>query len=121
MYLTKRIGLVVGAAALTVTGGSFADTTEGVSDSARIAELEAKVARLTASQSDSWLTEQRADEIRGLVQDVLADADTRACSRKVLQLVTMMVHILPVQMVTGLCTLTFTCNRGLSTTTGIIL
>ncbi len=78
MYLTKRIGLVVGAAALTVTGGSFADTTEGVSDSARIAELEAKVARLTASQSDSWLTEQRADEIRGLVQDVLADADTRA-------------------------------------------
>lgn len=78
MYLTKRIGLVVGAAALTVTGGSFADTNDGVTTDARIAELESTVARLMANQSDTWLTEQRADEIRGLVQDVLADADTRA-------------------------------------------
>ncbi len=46
---------------------------------ARVAELEATVARLRTEQSqEHWLTEQRADEIRGLARDVLADADTRA-------------------------------------------
>jgi hypothetical protein len=45
---------------------------------ARIAALESEIQALKASQGDQWLTEQRASEIRGLVQDVLADADTRA-------------------------------------------
>jgi hypothetical protein len=45
---------------------------------AEVAELRSTVAEMRAEQSDDWLTEQRADEIRGLVQDVLADADTRA-------------------------------------------
>jgi hypothetical protein len=43
-----------------------------------VAELRAEVHQLRASTGAAWLTEQRADEIRGLVQDVLADADTRA-------------------------------------------
>ena len=33
---------------------------------------------LRAQNEDDWLTEQRAEEIKGLVADVLADADTRA-------------------------------------------
>jgi hypothetical protein len=33
---------------------------------------------MKASQGDAWLTEQRATEIRGIVTDVLADADTRS-------------------------------------------
>ena len=81
MYLTKRIGLAVGAAALTVTGGSFADTISGASnDDLKVLLNNAlvRIDQLEAKQSDAWLTEQRADEIRGLVQDVLADADTRA-------------------------------------------
>ncbi|MHC4142917.1 MAG: hypothetical protein ACYSUF_14005 [Planctomycetota bacterium] len=41
-----------------------------------VAELRTTVDQLQAG--DDWLTEQRAGEIRGLVQDVLADADTRA-------------------------------------------
>jgi hypothetical protein len=45
---------------------------------AEVAELRSTVAEMRAEQSDDWLTEQRADEIRGLVHDVLADADTRA-------------------------------------------
>jgi hypothetical protein len=45
---------------------------------AEVAELRSTVARLQAEHGDDWLTEQRADEIRALVQDVLADADTRA-------------------------------------------
>ena len=33
---------------------------------------------LRAETQQDWMTEQRAEEIKGLVQDVLADADTRA-------------------------------------------
>ncbi len=80
MNPTKRVGFLAGAAALILTGGSFADTTpEATTDHlrVRVAELEATVAELKGNQGDNWLTEQRADEIRGLVQDVLADADTR--------------------------------------------
>ena len=81
MNLTKQVGLVVGAAALTVSSASFADTTAEANNNdlkAKVAELEAQMAQMRAKQNDNWLTEQRADEIRGLVQDVLADADTRA-------------------------------------------
>ena len=36
-----------------------------------------EIAALRREDGDTWLTEQRAGEIRGIVQDVLADADTR--------------------------------------------
>jgi hypothetical protein len=76
MRLTTRVGLLAGASALALGGASFADNSAtGQDQEARIAELEAKVAQLSG---DNWLTEERATEIRGLVQDVLADADTRA-------------------------------------------
>ena len=79
MNPTKRVGFLAGAAALILTGGGFADTPDATTDHlrVRVAELEATVAELKGNQGDNWLTEQRADEIRGLVQDVLADADTR--------------------------------------------
>jgi hypothetical protein len=64
---------------------SAASTAAAESDDKTIAELRATVANLQTqvdqlkSQNDeNWLTDQRAAEIRGLVQDVLADADTRA-------------------------------------------
>ncbi len=41
-------------------------------------QLRSEVDELKAADSDRWLTQKRADEIRGLVHDVLADADTRA-------------------------------------------
>jgi hypothetical protein len=56
--------------------GAEADKTSDLE--ARLAAAEAKIAQLTTADQDNWLTEQRADEIRGVVQDVLADADTRA-------------------------------------------
>ncbi|MBI1373150.1 MAG: hypothetical protein GC159_10505 [Phycisphaera sp.] len=40
--------------------------------------LKAKVANLEAKSNDSWLTERRAEEVKTLVHEVLADADTRA-------------------------------------------
>ncbi len=62
----------------------------------RLAELEADQAKsqetietlrtdvdtLRAANEDPWITEQRAAELRALVNDVLADADTRADLRK---------------------------------------
>jgi hypothetical protein len=53
---------------------------------AQVAELSEQVSRLqheiqqlkASARGEEWLTEERAEEIRGLVSDVLADADTRA-------------------------------------------
>ena len=44
----------------------------------QIAELRAEIAQLKQENNEGWLAEQRSAEIRGVVQDVLADADTRA-------------------------------------------
>jgi hypothetical protein len=46
------------------------------------AELRQRMSDLEAEAGETWLTEQRANEIRGLVQDVLADADSRASLRQ---------------------------------------
>lgn len=45
---------------------------------ALVTDLQDQVQMLKAQGSANWLTPQRAAEIRSLVQDVLADADTRA-------------------------------------------
>ena len=44
----------------------------------QIAELREEITQLKQENNEGWLTEQRSAEIRGVVQDVLADADTRA-------------------------------------------
>lgn len=81
MSLTTRVGLLAGAAALTLSGVSNARPAGETSNddvAQRLAAAEAKIAAMEAAQNQNWLTEARASEIRGLVQDVLADADTRA-------------------------------------------
>ena len=42
------------------------------------AAMRSEIDELRTELDDDWLTEQRADQIRSLVADVLADADTRA-------------------------------------------
>lgn len=44
----------------------------------QINELKAEVRELRAAQDQSWLNERRVEEVRSLVKEVLADADTRA-------------------------------------------
>jgi hypothetical protein len=79
MSLTSYVGLLAGAATLSIAGAGWSEmNTSEDAMSARIAALESEIQALKGSQGDQWLTEQRASEIRGLVQDVLADADTRA-------------------------------------------
>tara|TARA_R110000824_G_scaffold120418_4_gene275818 strand:- start:1517 stop:2659 length:1143 start_codon:yes stop_codon:yes gene_type:complete len=45
---------------------------------ARLETAEARIAELSASDSDNWLNDRRAEETRQLVHDVLADADSRS-------------------------------------------
>ena len=81
--MNKTILCVAAAAAATglATAGDPAQVTESdrVAElSAQVDALHAQVEAMSARDGEEWLTEQRAEEIRGLVQDVLADADTRA-------------------------------------------
>ncbi len=56
----------------TGTNGELAELRETV------ARMQQRIDELEAAQGDTWMTGARAEEIRGLVADVLADADTRA-------------------------------------------
>lgn len=79
MNLTKRVGFLTGAAAITLAGVSMAAAAEAdKTDREYLAALEARIAELEGQQSGNWLNERRAIEMRSVVQDVLADADTRA-------------------------------------------
>jgi hypothetical protein len=79
MSRLTRVGLLAGATALTVTGVSVASpAVEGMNEADRIQQLEARIAELEGRNNDNWLNERRTDEIRSIVHDVLADADTRA-------------------------------------------
>jgi len=80
--LTRATSLVTlfAMVAPTVAGGPGLAGPQSVEALlARVDVLRAKVATLRAAwpTEEDWLTEQRADEIRNLVHDVLADADSR--------------------------------------------
>ena len=99
MLRIARLSLLVGAGLLLAAEPAWADDTIGASPPSsidellrRIRELEEKDGRwqrelehqqqeideLRQQVGDNWLTERRAEEIRNLVSDVLADADTRS-------------------------------------------
>ena len=67
MLKIGMVGLVVGIA----TGFATADD---IDLQARLEAAEARIAELSASDSDNWLNDRRAEETRQLVHDVLADA-----------------------------------------------
>jgi hypothetical protein len=80
MSLTKTVSLFAGTT-LALTGVAFGSTEANNPQGdalTQIAELKAEIASLKAQSGENWLTEKRAADIKGLVQDVLADADTRA-------------------------------------------
>jgi len=75
--------LAVGSATAMLWAASVAIAAEATPDREealleRINELESRLAQVEGRHGDGWLTEQRAEQIRGIVHDVLADADTRA-------------------------------------------
>ena len=82
MHTMTKLGL---AAGIVAAGPAFAGTDGDVQELRRElgelradnAEIKAELTELRAENGQNWLTEQRASEIRGVVQDVLADAETR--------------------------------------------
>lgn len=66
------------AYAADATSAAPPPTSDEVSElRALVTDLRQQVEQLKTQSNDHWLTEQRAGEIRNLIQDVLADADTR--------------------------------------------
>lgn len=84
MTRTESLTMLAGATTLSIAGAAVcADTDDSMARQleqlrASNEALAAKVSRLEqVAGSDKWLTEERAEEIRALVSDVLADAQTR--------------------------------------------
>ncbi len=71
MTLTKYVGIL--ASGLAIAGASA----QGSDAMSEIAQLKADLAALKSQNGDKWLTEERAAEIKSLVNDVLADSETR--------------------------------------------
>jgi len=76
--LTMSHLYLLGVATLTLTSASFAGSDTNADLQARLEAAEARISELSAVTNANWLNDTRADEVRGLVHDVLADADTRA-------------------------------------------
>jgi len=76
--LTMSHLYLLGVATLTLTSASFAGSDTNADLQARLEAAEARISELSAATNANWLNDARADEIRSLVHDVLADADTRA-------------------------------------------
>ncbi len=74
----SHLCLFAGVTSLTLTSMGYAGSDINADLQVRLEAAEARIAELSAMQNQDWLTESRSDEIRGLVHDVLADADTRA-------------------------------------------
>jgi regulator of replication initiation timing len=84
MTLSKFVGVMTGG--LVLAGMAKAQDyqaeiaqlrAELKSQSRDNAQLRTELADLKSQNGDKWLTEERAAEIKGLVKDVLADAETR--------------------------------------------
>ena len=69
---------LLGVATLTLTSAGFAGSDTNADLQARLEAAEARINELSVATNNNWLNDARSDEIRSLVHDVLADADTRA-------------------------------------------
>ena len=76
MSVATKVGITLGAAAFS--GMAFAGNGAANEMQSRLAAAEAKIAELSAQTDADWMSEARSEQVRGIVQDVLADADTRA-------------------------------------------
>lgn len=80
--MRMRVSLIAVAMGMTCVPAlgevAAADETEVAELRSQVAEMRQEIDALRTQNGETWLTEQRAKEVRALVQDVLNDADTRA-------------------------------------------
>jgi hypothetical protein len=74
MTLSRYVAII--ASGLSVVQGAHAQDTQDRA-ATELAQLRAEIAAYKSQMGDKWLTEERAAEIKGLVKDVIADAETR--------------------------------------------
>lgn len=68
-------------AAFTIAGLGLMTPAQGdqIADmQAQIDSLRSELSQVKVEQGDNWLNERRAEEVKGLIMEVLSDADTRA-------------------------------------------
>lgn len=78
MTTCKRVLALGSCMLLSAASVVQADATQGNDVQAELAAMRARIAQLEGTQSQSWLNERRAEEVKSLVREVLSDADTRA-------------------------------------------
>ncbi len=79
MFSSKQIVYLAAVLVSGISSGVLAETVPAdTAMQAELAALRARLGELEARQNDTWLNERRAEEVKGLVREVLADADTRA-------------------------------------------
>lgn len=70
----------VGALLCGMAGPALAETQADSNAELRaeLAAMKAEIAQMKQSEGDNWLNERRAEEVKGLIREVLTDAQTRA-------------------------------------------
>jgi phosphate-selective porin OprO/OprP len=78
MSLTTRAVVAAAVASVSFSSVSRGDAPPAeASVASELASLKARIAELEKKESEAWLTQERTAQIRGIVEDVLADAKTR--------------------------------------------
>lgn len=68
-----------GSLLMGLTGVANAESAPSNADlQAEIAQLKTEIAQMRGAQDDVWMNERRTEQMKALINDVLADADTRA-------------------------------------------
>ncbi len=61
-----------------LTAVATAETANEAQLRAKVEQLENRLSQVEGKSNENWLNERRAEEVKALIQEVLADADTRA-------------------------------------------
>ena len=80
MKTCKHLFALGGSAVLALASFASAEapTTGDADVRAEMAAMKARIAELESRQNVNWLDERKAEQVKGLVREVLADADNRA-------------------------------------------
>ncbi|MGN6369886.1 MAG: porin [Phycisphaerae bacterium] len=78
-FWSGRAALAAATLVLVVTSGAFAeDPATNESVSAELKALRARVADLEQKENQNWMTQERANQVRAIVEQTIADAKTRS-------------------------------------------
>ncbi len=76
MVIKKCMKLMTGALLLSLTAGTFGAINANFEE--QFKAMQAELAQLRADSDANWLNERRVEQVKDIVREVLADADTRA-------------------------------------------